>query len=56
MVYNYSSIKEIDPETLEYLEFVAPFDLADEPVTTINRFLTRVDECYDELDGETVDS
>lgn len=56
MTYHYASVNEIDSDTLDYLEFVAPFDLSDVPVTKINNFLTRIDECFEELDTEILDS
>lgn len=54
MQYNYSSVNEIDQDTLEYLEFIAPFNVSETPVTSINLFLSKVDECFDDLD-ESID-
>lgn len=51
MIYNYKSIKEIDYETLDYLEFVAPEPVEQMKIEEINDFLTKLDMHFFELDN-----
>lgn len=51
MIYNYKSIKEIDKETLDYLDFVAPEPLDNMKINEINDFLTKLDMLFSELDN-----
>lgn len=51
MGYNYKSIREIDSETLDYLEFVTPEPVKTMKISDINKFLTMLDIHFSELDN-----
>lgn len=50
MEYNYKSLKEIDKETLDYLNFVTPEPVKTMKIEEINKFLTVLDEHFLDLD------
>lgn len=47
--YNYKSVNEIDANTLDYLEFVVPRPVGEMSIGDINKFLNKIEQCYDEL-------
>jgi hypothetical protein len=49
--YNYSNIKEIDYQTLDYLKFVVPKPIEDMDINEINEFLNKLEEHFIDLDG-----
>lgn len=50
MIYNYSNISQIDKDTLDYLNFVAPEPLEKMNIKEINNFLTKLETMFEELD------
>jgi len=50
MPYNYTSLQEIDTETLDYLTFVLPEPINEMCIKDINSFLTHLESYYIELD------
>lgn len=51
--YTFKSLKQIDPETIDYLKFVMPTnDLESEPIENINTFLNKLDEVYSLIESE----
>jgi hypothetical protein len=51
MPYQYRNLKEIDAQTLDYLEFVVPKPLDEMSIDEINDFLNTLEEFFLELDG-----
>lgn len=52
MGYNYKSLKDIDKETLDYLEFVTPKPLKKMKIDEVNNFLTLLDKAFLDLDSK----
>ena len=47
--YNYKTVNEIDAKTLDYLEFVTPRPVDEMSIGDINKFLNKIEQCYDEM-------
>lgn len=50
MIYNYSSVSQIDKDTLDYLNFVSPEPVENMNIKEINSFLTKLENTFKELD------
>lgn len=51
--YQYSSLLDIDEETLDYLDFVIPGgNVYNTPIDDVNVFLNRLDNLYAEMEKE----
>ena len=48
----YLSVRDIDPDTLDWLNHAMPGNINQQPIEEINRFLDKLDEVYSELDRE----
>lgn len=50
MIYDYSSLNQIDKDTLDYLKFVTPEPIENMNIKEINNFLTKLETMFEELD------